>query len=176
MEAVGAGWRIYGIGPVYQVDAKARACLCAVPPTLVLSFSFRCHSLRPYPLPHRSHRDASRTADQRDFCLKHDLSLKYLKPDYLWVCHLGWRDVIPAGQWQDPPLHFFFLFAPRAMRLRRWNPTPLNSLYETLSHLFFLPLFLYFTSVLLSFIYFFINEEFSTTSFSDAMKFDTNPL
>lgn len=48
--------------------------------------------------------DASCSADQRDFCLKHDLSLKYLKPDYLWVCHLGRRDVTPAGQWQDPPL------------------------------------------------------------------------
>lgn len=48
--------------------------------------------------------DASCSADQRDFCLKHDLSLKYLKPDYLWVCHLGRRDVTSAGQWQDPPL------------------------------------------------------------------------
>lgn len=59
--------------------------------------------------------DASCSADQRDFCLKHDLSLKYLKPDYLWVCHLGRRDVTRAGQWQDPPLLSslppFFFFA-----------------------------------------------------------------
>lgn len=59
--------------------------------------SFRMHPLHPLS-------DASYSADQRDFCLKHDLSLKYLKPDYLWVCHLGRRDVTPAGQWQDPPL------------------------------------------------------------------------
>lgn len=76
--------------------------------------------------------DASCSADQRDFCLKHDLSLKYLKPDYLWVCHLGRRDVTRAGQWQDPSLLSSLppFFSPRAMRLCRWNPTPLNSLYE----------------------------------------------
>lgn len=134
MEAVGAGWRIYGVGSVYRVNAKARACLRR-PPLLSLSFSRAVSFLSiaslfvctPYTLS-----DASCSADQRDFCLKHDLSLKYLKPDYLWVCHLGRRDVTQAGQWQDPPLLSSLppFFSPRAMRLCRWNPTPLNSLYE----------------------------------------------
>lgn len=59
--------------------------------------------------------DASRGADQRDFCLKHDLSLKYLKPDYLWVCHLG-RDVTPTGRWQAPSIASCPPFLPSPVR------------------------------------------------------------
>lgn len=78
--------------------------------------------------------DASCSADQRDFCLKHDLSLKYLKPDYLWVCHLGRRNVTPAGQWRESLLLssslFFFAKSDALMQvkshafefsLRTWN-------------------------------------------------------
>lgn len=72
--------------------------------------------------------DASCSADQRDFCLKHDLSLKYLKPDYLWVCHLGRTSPRTVAGSSTPP--FLPFFSPRATRLCRWNPTPLNSLYE----------------------------------------------
>lgn len=111
--------------------------------------------------------DASCSADQRDFCLKHDLSLKYLKPDYLWVCHLGRRDVTPAGQWQDPPLLSSLPLFFRQERLCRWNPTPLNSLYEreTLSR----PLCPSLSYPVSSF---FIDEEHP----SNATKFDTFPL
>lgn len=181
MEAVGAGWRIYGVGLVYRVNAKARACLhCPSSPSFCLSISlflFRAISFlsmaslfvcTPCTLS-----DASYSADQRDFCLKHDLSLKYLKPDYLWVCHLGRRDVTPAGQWQDPPLLSplflpFFAKSDALMQvkshafefpLRTWNaPSPSLSLS-------ILP-----PSVL------FHRRRAPYDSPSSAMKFDTFPL
>jgi len=94
-------------------------------PPRLLSLPFAPRLRDPRPPPSTSS-DASRGADQRDFCLKHDLSLKYLKPDYLWVCHLGRRDVTPAGRWQDPsasscPLRTLFLpfFSLRTTRLCR---------------------------------------------------------
>ena len=168
MEAVGAGWRIYGVGSVYRVNAKARACLHHPPSfflflSCVISFLPMASLFVCIPC---TLSDASCSADQRDFCLKHDLSLKYLKPDYLWVCHLGRRDVTPAGQWQDPPLLSFSLFSPRAMRLCRWNPTPLNSLYERET----LP------RPLLSLSYPLHRRRASYNSPSNAMKFDTFPL
>lgn len=125
MQAVGAGWRIYGIGPAYRVDVKARAC----PPVPSFHLFPLDASLLVRASPSTTPSDASCSADQRDFCLKHDLSLKYLKPDYLWVCHLGRRDVTPdSGRILHSSLSPFF--SPRATRLCRWNPTPLNSLYE----------------------------------------------
>lgn len=119
--------------------------------------------------------DAFCSADQRDFCLKHDLSLKYLKPDYLWVCHLGRRDVTPAGQWQDPPLLFYSPFSPRATRLCRWNPTPLNSLHQretrSSSLSFFLPFSSFYPPSDL-----FHQRGASPLFPSSATKFDTFPL
>lgn len=104
MEAVGAGWRIYGIGSVYRVNAKARACLHRLPPFSFYHAIFFLSMVSLFVYTPCTLSDASCSADQRDFCLKHDLSLKYLKPDYLWVCHLRRRDITPVGQWQDPPL------------------------------------------------------------------------
>lgn len=168
---------------VYRVNAKARACLhCPSSPAFSLSLylplslpcdlfplnglSFRMHPLHPLS-------DASYSADQRDFCLKHDLSLKYLKPDYLWVCHLGRRDVTPAGQWQDPPLLSSLspFFRQERCAYAGENPTPLNSLYEreTLPR----PLCPSLSYPLPSS---FIDEEHPTTPPSNAMKFDTFPL
>lgn len=91
------GWRIYGIGPVYGVEKRGRA---PPPPPVLLSF---CLTFLSFLLIFLSSFSPSFSvsalagafcsADQCDFCLKHDLSLKYLKPDYLWVYHLGRRDV-----------------------------------------------------------------------------------
>lgn len=132
MQAVGAGWRIYGIGPVYRVDVKARACPSVVPPVPSFHLFPLDASLLVRASPSTTPSDASCSADQRDFCLKHDLSLKYLKPDYLWVCHLGRRDITPdSGRILHSSLSLFFFAksdAPMQVKshafefsLRTWN-------------------------------------------------------
>lgn len=168
MEAVGAGWRIYGVGSVYRVNAKARACLHRPPSfflflSCVISFLSMASLFVCTPC---TLSDASCSADQRDFCLKHDLSLKYLKPDYLWVCHLGRRDVTPAGQWQDPPLLSFSLFFAKS-----------DALMQVKSHAFEFPLRTWNApSPSLSLSYPLHRRRASYNSPSNAMKFDTFPL
>lgn len=141
----------------------------------LLSFSLSLFSRSFSFAPSSTPSDAFCSADQRDFCLKHDLSLKYLKPDYLWVCHLGRRDVTPAGQLQDPPLLFYSSFSPRATRLCRWNPTPLNSLHQretrSSSLSFFLPFSSFYPPSDL-----FHQRGASPLFPSSATKFDTFPL